>query len=130
MKREILFKGKIITSKKWIEGDLLHKYWYYGDIFQDCIRYLIDGIYSYPIPIDPETVCQFTGLIDKNGKRIFEGDIIRLEDIICPITWHNGCFQMITDKNSGISAAIQDRTKRFEVIGNIYDNPELLNQSK
>jgi len=69
---------------------------------------------------------QFTGLTDKNGVKIFEGDIIGLNDVICPITFENGSFQMITDINQGKSNAIQERVKHFEVIGNIYQNPELL----
>lgn len=70
---------------------------------------------------------QFTGLLDKNGKEIYEGDIIKLDEMVCPITWGDGAWMMITDKNSGRAPAIQERTKRFEIVGNIYENPELLN---
>lgn len=69
---------------------------------------------------------QFTGIKDKYGKEIYEGDVVKLDDIICPITWDDGGFQMITDKQQGKSPAIQNRLKYFEVIGNIYENPELL----
>ena len=69
---------------------------------------------------------QYTGLKDRNGKEIYEGDILRLEDIVCPVTWNDGSFQMITSQNQGKSPAIQDRVKAFEVIGNIYENPELI----
>ena len=71
-------------------------------------------------------IMQYTGLKDRNGKEIYEGDIVRLEDMICPITWDDGAYQMITSKNQGRSDATQDRLRRFEVIGNIYENPELL----
>lgn len=71
---------------------------------------------------------QFTGLYDINRKEIYEGDIVKLEDVICPITWDDGGFQMITNINQGKSAAIQNRLKYFEIIGNIYETPELLNK--
>jgi uncharacterized phage protein (TIGR01671 family) len=76
--------------------------------------------------IDAAILMQLTGLKDKNGKEIYEGDIVKLEDIICPITWEDGGFQMITIKSQGKSYAVQDRLKYFEVIGNIYENPNLL----
>ena len=69
---------------------------------------------------------EYTGLKDKNGKEIYEGDILILDEIIVPITWDDGGFQMITNNNQGKSAMIQNRVKRFEVIGNIHENPELL----
>ena len=75
---------------------------------------------------DCAEVMQFTGLKDKKGREIYEGDIVKLDDVICPITWDDGGFQMITDKQHGKSPALQGRLKHFEVIGNIYENSELL----
>lgn len=69
---------------------------------------------------------QYTGLKDKNGKEIYDGDIVKCDDIVTNLTWLDGGFQMITSENQGKSPAIQDRLKRFEIIGNIYENPELI----
>lgn len=106
--REILFRG--ITES----GELI-----YPD------DKLFGGLKSYDILQRFDNVEQFTGLLDKNGKRIFEGDIIQLGDIDCPITWDDGGFQMITSHNQGKSPAIQDRVKNFEVIGTIHDDTQI-----
>ena len=80
---------------------------------------------NYEILERYEVVMQYTGLKDKNGKEIYEGDMVSLDDIVCPITFEDGCFMMITNRQQGKSVVAQDRLKRFEVIGNIYENPEL-----
>ena len=73
-----------------------------------------------------DIVEQFTGLHDIDNMDLYEGDVIQLEDVICPITWDDGGFQMITSENQGKSALVQDRVKRFKCIGNIHENPNLL----
>ena len=74
---------------------------------------------------------QFTGLTDKNGKEIYEGDIIAMDgEPICPITFQDGCFQMIMSENQGMNPVSQFKLKMYEVIGNIYENSDLLEVKK
>jgi hypothetical protein len=126
MKREILFRGRRINTGAWELGFALmteHNAYivpYYNEIKEAQMMH----------SVEPETVGQFTGLFDKNKNKIFEGDIVKLDVMICPITFRDGAFQMIFRKEQGASVAIQDRLRRFEIIGNIHDNPELLTINK
>jgi len=125
--REILFRGKTYDGG-WVEGALLPfripticKATYIPELGDPMIG---ESAYSY-YPVIPESIGQFTELYDKNKKRIFEGDIIQLDSVICEITYENGGFQMITNKQQGLSHALQDRVKHFIIIGNSYDNSNL-----
>ena len=120
MNREILFRGKCKTDNEWLYGfpyvtrkNAVKINWYcseFGSMRTD--------------EVDPETVGQYTGLTDKNGVRIFEGDIIRFEDDIGYVIYTEGYARFLVDSpNRYIS---MDYSSEFEVIGNIHDNPELL----
>lgn len=83
------------------------------------------------IPCDGEhaVLMEYTGLKDKNGKEIYEGDILALDgDVVAPVTFMDGAFQLIADSSQGRSPFIQERAKRYEIIGNIYENPDLLKE--
>lgn len=112
--REILFQGKRKDNGEWIYGDL--RQWSETGM-GICGRDL-----KHTFPVRPETVGQFTGLTDKNGKRIFEGDIIKLSQSgkCYEVKYKSGCFCI------GLNWAISHEPD-CEVIGNIQDNPELLN---
>lgn len=139
MAREIKFRAKIVMDieplamKKgyWVEGH------YYEDLhqgewcswIQEC-----DDITHYKV--DKNTLGQFTGLLDKNGKEIYEGDIIRSYDsennpIMHSISWDNkkACYVATMLQYPLLGGSIDkgwiDEFEK-EIIGNIYDNPELL----
>lgn len=128
--REILFRGKRKDTGEWVEGDLVR--------LKDGTK-AIPHIYGYGEVI-PETVGQFTGLTDKNGKRIFEGDIGRYiqtdgakrngNPVICigKVVYNakTASFAVESKDESGCKYFDYFPIKDFVVIGNIHDNPELL----
>lgn len=129
--REIKYRGKRLDNGEWIEGDLLRMngHWF---IFPDPAP---EGIDKYAV--DPATVGEFTGLKDKNGKEIYEGDVIRSplsEDKTRPhrIFYHTGnaAFMgaLVDRKELCYLRLDQDWIYKFgkEVISNIHDNPEFL----
>ena len=141
--REILFRGKRVDNGEWAEGNL--------SVGDDGECEILIGTRTIRISysVIPETVGQFTGLHDKNGAKIFEGDILQgyqypyLSEghfnYYAEVVYFENCpaFGIYTFKNPnlnvvrGISAGNMDlmedwESKNWEVIGNIYDNPELL----
>ncbi len=122
--RDILFRGKNLLGK-WIQGDLLQ---YRGSqILHIAQNYTGAGGQE----VVPETVGQYTGLTDKNGKKIFEGDIVTMPKYgggrhKSVIYFKNGKFAV-----DGSNYNFKDIcSKNMEVIGNIHDNPELLEVEK
>lgn len=123
MKREILFRG-INFQKEWVYGDLFHSY-ANDDI---AIAYYREGSKTPTFDaIFPESFGQYTGLADKNGVKIFEGDIISLGDpnIKYLTMWINAGFaakQIGASSYIGLTYWASD----IEVLGNVIDNPELI----
>ncbi len=128
--REILFRGKQLNGTEWFEGDLSHF------VHSDGRFYVFpaDG-YNSPdwYEVDPDTVGLYTGLTDKRGAKIFEGDIVRHKDR----TLHEVVFER-RNGNAYFGWTINELETwlfdryflcQLEVIGNIYDNPELLERS-
>ena len=138
--REILFKGKNYDGE-WIEGFFVHQ--------GRCYEIYHKDYEEFPSRfIEPKTVGQYTGLTDKNGKKIFEDDIIRVKcSIRCPIGVGNS-FRIGTYDIDYIASVIFDdcrfclakangeiyeiplSSENIEVIGNIHDNPEMLEVTK
>jgi uncharacterized phage protein (TIGR01671 family) len=126
--REILFRGKRTDNVEWVKG------------FYVCIpdtHYIMTGkfdsltngiINSEAYKVDPSTVGQFTGLEDKLGTKIFEGDVI--DDLgVEYIVVFDSDYAQFRGKFDGWNAEISHIASRCEVIGNIHDNPELLEVS-
>lgn len=120
--REILFKAKRRDNHEWIVG----YYCKYGD--NHCIIEPTEFVIAKGVGIIPETLCQFTGLRDKNGKRIFEGNIIRKGFECFVVKWNsNQCRWGLFDKHNFEVVGFNEHTKNYlEVIGNRFDNAELL----
>ena len=128
--REILFRGKRTGDHKWVEGNLE-----YHPITKLAFIRMPKHIYISIEMVDPVTVGQYTNQIDKNGVKIFEGDICRHrvvvdgevpEDDVGNVCLRHGSWT-IMDK-FGYIAVGQCSPNDLEVIGNIHDNPELLRE--
>lgn len=136
--REILYRGKPIDSDEWIYGGAVHQTDCYGDKVDKW--FIIDGTYTNdydigePIRVIPETIGQYTGLTDKNGKKIFEGDIVRYNGekhiVVFETRGETGYFGIKIDHIETWGFCLSVPAKLMEVIGNIHDNPELAERSK
>ena len=133
--REVIFRGKGADNGEWVEGDVLQTRYHSGHIeYQIMPQTPVSSAY----PVLPETVGQYTGLTDRNGVRIFEGDICRFKrfnDIyIGKIVFNVKTASFVMWYQSIVGAYGEKATHKMllsvcdgiEVIGNIHDNPELL----
>lgn len=122
--REILFRGKRTDNGEWI----------YGYPYQ--LGGLDTGVWCIterPIPlpaitrrVNPGTISQFTGLTDKNGKRIFEGDVVAyIEYGNFAVVWDDGAFQLMRE-DTFYYMLDHYTNENTVVVGNIHDTPELL----
>ena len=124
--REVIFRGKRTDNGEWIEGSLLGIDWCdKPSTYSIAPNTPVSVFYS----VLPETVGQYTGLTDKNGKRIFEGDIVSLvkhDGLIYKVVYVPCRYELVNSK--GVNCFVLDiyKSENIEVIGNIHDNPELL----
>jgi uncharacterized phage protein (TIGR01671 family) len=122
--REILFRGKEGRTGKWFYGSLLIAYTPNDEPYYTIA---VDG--DFYVRVIPESVGQYTGLKDCNGKKIFEGDIIKVDSHRTYKVKHNDKDAMFVLRDEDavywhFHIAIAEG-ERSEVIGNIFDNPEL-----
>lgn len=148
--RDILFKAKRIDNGEWVEGYYVYHIKRTICAFNDKVKaedeqhvIMQDGFSDWNMPrdtvhydINPDTLCQYTGLTDKNGKKIWENDIVKPDDtvtnedyiigwdkemgafVFCDINTNNSLYVLVAHYIESIQSV--------EVIGNIFDNPELL----
>ena len=127
--REILFRGRLLDTNHyhyagWVYGSLVYSpsedHYYIIEHSDDELSY----------PVDKETIGQFTGLCDKNGTKIFEGDIVECQTRkgkgVAPIVFEKGKFCAKWFEENWKQYFYYEINSKFKVIGNIYDNPELL----
>lgn len=116
--REILFRGFRVDGNGWVYGDLITK-----PVHHDCVI-LENGVINYSVI--PESVGQYTGKNDKNSLKIFEGDIVKRRFLTGVVVWYENAWRIkANDKHYSIMDSVNYITEK--VIGNIHDNPELLN---
>lgn len=122
--REILFRGKRLDNGEWEYGDFLHKYNFGNE------NGIVDVETGIVETVDIDTVGQFTGLCGKNNVRIFEGDIVRncKDGRKYKIVFLTDLGKYSFEDCDGFRLCGFERIFNYyvEVIGNIYDNPELL----
>ena len=131
--REILFRAKRIDNGEWVEGyylkTTLGKDIEPSDVIFVPFKINRSGQWGW-IKVLPETLCQFTGMVDKNGRRIWENDIIKHEisDTIGVVKWYHEDYVgwYVDDVVVDEQQFTDEMWNGCEVIGNIFDHPELL----
>ena len=125
--REILFRGKRVDNGEWVEGNL-----FIPDRPETPTQICIGtNIIRITYDVIPETVGQYTGLTDKNGKKIFEGDIVKNEYEkgkyqYFKVLYCNRLYMWQVANKYEMLANLYNLIGKIEIIGNIHDNPELL----
>ena len=127
MDREILFKAKRLDNGKWETG----YYFKAGEKHMMlCFFTNENGLYHNMYEIDPKTLCQYTGLNDKNGKKIWENNIVRCGRNVI-VTWDEHFASWCLTRKGWLYKHFFGESQNpedCEVVGNIFDNPDLLEE--
>lgn len=131
MIREIKFRGKDIETGEWLYGYLVQPIGQDPSIYVQDVK--TEGVASFFVDVEESTVGQFTGLLDKNGNEIYEGDIVVRhftdgdETYVCTYIEEYACFAFDRDVKFGEYYYFQKiDSPKLQIIGNIHDNPEIL----
>lgn len=130
--REILFKARRKDNGEWVEGYYCRSFRWTGD--ENPVAAIQEADCYYFREVDSETICQYTGLTDKNGSKIWENDIVRRTDLHISTDPKEGIIWYDKDNTAFIIkwlnpvkySATYVWKDRIEVIGNVFDNPDLL----
>jgi uncharacterized phage protein (TIGR01671 family) len=151
MNRKILFRGKCVPDSKyageWVTGGYVPLSEGVTPRDEGLIMRFIGGNSTFTYHVDPDTVGQYTGIKDRHGNKVFEGDIVRKRDLTFGLKFDGvvvynseiGCFR-IHSENNGVTMRMGFEASdvyndgkctvpikyEYEVVGNRYDNPELL----
>lgn len=119
--REILFRGREYYTDEWVYGYLIE------DDEGLCIaKYEKERDIERRHAIDPNTVGQFTGLLDKEGNKIFEGDILRTMSGIAVVVWLDAAFALKSPGSEAVDWEHSSVFEQSEILGNIHQTPELI----
>lgn len=139
--REILFKAKRLDNGEWVEGF----YHYSNYIYPETREHAFTKHYILPIDsqdayeVNSDTLCQYTGMNDKNSEKIWENDIVNKIDVNT-LGWHRERKGKISFNNLGywlLTTEFGDgywlgefNSEQIEVMGNVFDNSELMERSE
>lgn len=145
--REILFRGKWLGNGEWVEGyycKISETTYAFAEYYErnpiPVHHYILQEVMTdWGLPnrfnqyeIDPETLCQYTELKDKNGNRIWENDIVRIENSmdegIGNIEFYGGMWYVDGEPSNSLYDIMEYDDADIEVIGNIFDNPEMMKE--
>lgn len=132
--REILFKAKRASNRKWVQGGIIYTFHpeyphenqaAFIEQRPNCYAICADEKDYF---VDQNSICQCTGLIDRNGRKIFEGDIVTIEgeDEYFTVEWDNDTARYVMSSKTYVSDFENYWGYEVEIIGNIFDNPELV----
>ena len=132
--REVLFRAKAINRDKgyhrtsykngdWVYGLITRLY---DERFENLPAEMTDENCVSGIEIDHNTICQFTGLVDRNGDKIWENDIVRIDEDLYIVTWEEDDAMFALEDVGVVEHFSNVDSKWCEVVGNKFDNPELI----